>query len=219
MLVVKDERSRSLFAPAVAQKSLDNQETASHLLARDVSELGYRQICLKCDQEPITVAVMKRAVGVMGARVMVDQVLRQYPSVGDSQANGSTDNGVKTVMVQFRTLRLALEERLLCREPLSHAIITWMACHAAILLTRFCVGHDGHTAWERLRGKPYRIGLPGFAEAVWRPLARKGSRQEAAGKLEPRWAKAVFWGLVPRTPEFYVWDGQRAASKGREADH
>ena len=85
---------------------------------------------------------------------------------------------------------------------MGHAITTWMASHAANLLTRFCVGHEGRKACERLRGKPYRIGLPEFAETVWRPLVRKGSRQEAAGKLEPRWAKAVFLGLVPLTPEF-----------------
>ena len=40
--------------------------------------------------------------------------------------------------------------------------------------------------------------------------SRKGSPQEAAGKLEPRWAKAILLGLVPLTLEIYAWDGQRA---------
>ena len=57
---------------------------------------------------------------------VVDQVLHDHPAVGDSQSNGSIENGVKTVMGQLRTMRAALERKLACKIPLDHPVMAWM---------------------------------------------------------------------------------------------
>ena len=164
--VVKDERTRTLFAHAVEQTGIDSEEHAVKQVAKDIEELGYRKVSVKCDQEPSTMAFLRlmRLVNVD----VVDQVLHDHPAVGDSQSNGSIEIGVKTVMGQLRTMRAALERKLACKIPLDHPVMAWMTTHAAQLLSRFQVGHDGHTPHERLRGKPFKVALPEFGETVWR---------------------------------------------------
>ena len=74
--------------------------------------------------------------------------------------NGSIEKKVKTVVVQLRTMRAALERVLPCRKPLDHPVRTWMTTCAAQLPSWFQVGLDGHTPHERLRGKPFKVRLP-----------------------------------------------------------
>ena len=108
VLVVKDERTRTLFAHAVEQKGIDSEEYAVKQVAKDIEELGYRQVSVKSDQEPSTMALLRRLMRLVNVDV-VDQVLLDHQAVGDSQSNGSIENGVKTVMGQLRTMRAALE--------------------------------------------------------------------------------------------------------------
>ena len=45
-----------------------------------------------------------------------------------------------------------------------HPVLTWLVRHAGFLLSRFQVSADGLTAYERLRGKPFRKKLMSFGE-------------------------------------------------------
>ena len=65
-----------------------------------------------------------------------------------------------------------------------HPVLSWLSRHAGNILTRFRVGHDGGTAWELLRGKPYRRQLILFGEKVHlMPVKGPAGR---ANKLDPR---------------------------------
>ena len=208
VLVVKDERTKTVFAHAVKQKGVDEDDSGAKLIVKNIEELGYRQVSLKCDQEPSTMAVLKRLLRIMNIQVM-DQVLHDHPAVGDSQSNGSIENGVKTVMGQLRTMKTALESRIGAKLPLTHPVMDWMTEYAGQLLARFGTGHDGRTPYERLRGKPFNLPLPEFAETVWKPAQKKNVRREERGKLNPRWSKAIYLGLVPMSTEVFLWDGER----------
>ena len=52
-------------------------------VAKDIEELRYRQVSVKCDQEPCTKALSRRLVRLVNVDV-VDQVLHDHPVVGDS---------------------------------------------------------------------------------------------------------------------------------------
>ena len=106
-MVVKDERTKTLIAHAVQQKGIDSEEYAVKQVAKDIEELGHRQESVKCDSEPITMALLRRLRRLVNVD-MVDQVLHDHPASGDSQSNGSIENGVQTVTGQLRTLRAAL---------------------------------------------------------------------------------------------------------------
>ena len=183
-MVVKYERTKTLFAHAVEQKVIDSEEYAVKQVAKDIEELGFRQVSVKCNQEPRTMALL-------GRLMRLDQVLHDHPAVGDTQSDGSIENGVKTVMGQLRTMRAALERKLACKIPLDHLVMAWMTTYAVQLLSRFQVGHDGHTPHERLRGKPFKVALPEFGERVWRHLpAAKNVHRDERGKLKVPWEKS-----------------------------
>ena len=62
MLVVKDSKSRSVFAHAVPQKGLDDKGFAVDTVVSDVLWLGYSKVLLKSDNEPAMVKVLKEAI-------------------------------------------------------------------------------------------------------------------------------------------------------------
>ena len=57
-----------------------------------------------------------------------------------------------------RVLKLDLEHRLTTRLEVTHPVFAWLVEHAVDLHNKFLVGSDGKTAYERLKGKKYRVG-------------------------------------------------------------
>eukprot|EP00969_Alexandrium_andersonii_P223640 9877243-Alexandrium_andersonii.AAC.1 len=51
---------------------------------------------------------------------------------------------------------LALQERIQGEAPADQPAMLWLVKHAGELLTKYLVGHDGRSAFERLMGKPSR---------------------------------------------------------------
>ena len=50
--------------------------------------------------------------------------------------------------------------------PVTHPVTLWMVEHASELLTKYLVGRDGKTPYERLTGKRYRVEAFEFGEKV-----------------------------------------------------
>ena len=63
---------------------------------------------------------------------------------------------------QIRVLKLALESRLNGRIAMDHPTMSWLIAYAGWIVSRQEVGHDGRTAYERWRGRPYRGELMEF---------------------------------------------------------
>ena len=97
----------------------------------------------------------------------------------------------------MRTLKDFLEQQsgitLESRSPLS----AWLVEHCSNLLLLFHKGepHDGHTAYIRLKGKPWRVELPSFGECV-------DYQKRTRHKLESRWSR----GVRVKTTERFVMD-------------
>lgn len=89
-------------------------------------------------------------------------------------------------------MRHALQNRLNMILLVRHLVTGWLVEHAAEIVSVFQKGPDGKTAYERVRGKPYKRTLVEFAEKVHYRL----SKLSAMKKLEARWAQAYFPGLV-----------------------
>ena len=69
------------------------------------------------------------------------------------QANGSAEKAVQDVTDLMRRLLLGLEAKLKCRADVGLPIIMWFVRHAAFVLKRLQVGHDGMTPWRKFAGK------------------------------------------------------------------
>jgi hypothetical protein len=75
--------------------------------------------------------------------------------------------------------------------------------HAAYLLNRFEVGHDGRTAFERCKGKQAKVPEVEFGESL---LWRRKPAGNALGKLSILWQDGVFLGIKGRTGEYIIGD-------------
>ena len=143
----------------------------------DLDFMEYRTVILKSDQEPSTVA---RMVG------MARLCLKHLPC----KSNGEAERAVQSVHGLTRTLQDFIEQQsgitLESRSPL----LAWLHEHCPKLLLLCHTGepHDGHTAYMRLQGKPWRVELPNFGECV-------DYRKRTRHKLETTWSRGVFVGV------------------------
>ena len=64
---------------------------------------------------------------------------------------------IQSVQHQVRVLKLTLEDRWKMKIPHKHSVVPWIIKYSASLLNRFEVGHDGKTAYERLKGKKAKV--------------------------------------------------------------
>ena len=78
-----------------------------------------------------------------------------------------------------------------CSIPSRHPAIAWLVEHVADVITKYQVGSDGRTGYERLYGKKVREEGLQFGERVyWRH--RKYTTMNA--DLEPRWSLGTWLG-------------------------
>ena len=96
MLVVRDSRSKAVFAHVVPQKGLNEKGYAVNALVEDVKWLGYTSLTLKSDNEPAIVKLLSEALREL--RISgVPQLLKEHPPEYDPMANRNAELGVKLV--------------------------------------------------------------------------------------------------------------------------
>ena len=83
----------------------------------------------------------------------------------------------------------------------THSIWPWFAEHAGFLLTRFEVGRDGKTAYERLKGKSAKVQGMTFAEGILWKRKRAGG---PLGKLTCTGKDGIYLGVKATTAEVIV---------------
>ena len=126
----------------------------------------------------------------------------------EHESNGVIGDGNKLGKGILRVLLLALEARVSGRIPCSRPAFAWLTEHAGDILSKYLVGKDGKTAYERLYGKPVHEEALEFGEQLWwRPPRVAGYNV----LMEPRWRPGVWLGRKWGTPTHIVFsaeDGQ-----------
>ena len=77
------------------------------------------------------------------------------------------ENGVRLFKGVLRVHLAALEKKVGVVFPSEHPVTAWLVEHASDVLSKYLVGSDGHTAFERLCGKPVREEGLEFGERVY----------------------------------------------------
>ena len=201
ILVIRDSRSKAVFAHVVPQKGLDEKGYAVSALVEDIKWLGYSSVTLKSDNEPAIVKLLSEALREL--RISgVPQVLEEHSPEYDPMANGNAELGVKLVKGQFRCLRSDLEEKIGFRIPVRHPLVAWLVRHAANLVTWCSKGHDGQTAYQRVRQRQFTTKLLGFGESCsFRIRAHEPITNSDGGR---RFHKGVFVGIDRRTGQYML---------------
>ena len=109
----------------------------------------------------------------------------EHSHPGESASNGYAEAAVKLVVNQARTLKVALECRLRRDKPFpcSHPIVAWLFEHAAWILSKIVVNHDGRTPWGLLHGREARERMAEFGEKIlwYVPPETEGARSMQNG--------------------------------------
>ena len=229
ILVMLDEETGDKYARAVGQKGV-GQDGNMDWLIKDISlelkawghaggESGH--VILKTDGEPAITALRDAVAKYHGGKVVPEQ-----PPRGESQSNGAVEEAGKTAREYARVLKEQLEAKTGVRLSGADIIVMWMIRWSAMLCSRFAVGRDGKTPYERRRGRRCAISVVPFGERVWyRELRQTKDRQD---KMESEWRQGLWLGharnsnehlvgtregvvkayAIKRQPEDQRWDGE-----------
>jgi hypothetical protein len=130
MLVIKDSRTKVALARVVPKKGRD--QYAIERLQKDISNLGYKKMILKSDNEPAIIA-LKEAVKRERDQ---DIILEESPEY-DSMGNGEIERQIQEVQGQIRAIKLNLEANYKNKLRDDHPAIPWLVAHSASAITRY----------------------------------------------------------------------------------
>jgi hypothetical protein len=186
ILVMRDRDSKAIRAWVLERKGIDMDATVDRAVA-GVRELGYRgRVLIRCDGEPALVA-LRNAI----TAALPDGATPLATPVGESASNGGIEGAVKILKGLLRVHLAALERRIGARFPSNHPVLTWLVEHVADVVSKYMVGVDGKTAYERLFGRPVREEGLEFGETLhWRHRPSKDMNVV----LDARWSTGVWLG-------------------------
>ena len=119
------------------------------------------------------------------------------------------ERAIQDVEGMIRTLKDQLECSYNLHLESGHPVLSWLVHHAGVLLSRFQIGVDGNTAYERLKGKSFKKKLVPFGECVhYQPLGNPSGHKTRLNKLEPQWRDGVFLGIRNLTGEYLIGSSQ-----------
>ena len=128
----------------------------------------------------------------------------QSPPVGESQSNGSIENGVRLVKEMVRVHLSALEKNISGTIPSNHPVITWLVPHSAECITKYMMGKDGNTPFQRMFGKSARDEALEFGERL---LWRKRKSGVHNTDLNGRYLSGIWLGKRWGTFIHLIWTG------------
>ena len=204
-LQVKDSHTGMLWASTVPAKGPD--PFAVNFVQGCIEETGYTRIILKSDNE-VAIRALKQKVKE-SAKV---EIVPEESKTGDKQASGSVESAVKETKRQCRAMRSALQERLGKEVSEKHHIFTWLGRHGNFLISRYRIGPDGRTPYERLKGKKWRRPMISFGERIWfRPLQ---SYTKGRSDLAPKLDSGLYVGTHGRNGDVLVMTGEGVIKGG-----
>eukprot|EP00973_Karenia_brevis_P042574 5893899-Karenia_brevis.AAC.2 len=218
-LVVKDHFRGGVWAFMVIRKG--SQTTfITQRVAGIISSLGYKEVIIKCDQEPAIKELqrdireemwkeLKQAAKDIreangDGRVQIEDgesVMVQNSPVGESQSNGVIERTIQSVQEQVRAIKNTIEEEASMKIDSTSHIWPWLIEYAAFTLYAFKIDDDdGLTALERTRGKATHQAIVAFGERVM----YKPAKSVRVEKAEARWEDGVWLGVSPETHEHLI---------------
>ena len=195
IMMMVDEGTGEKYARAVGMKGLGSDGRMDWLVKDISAELkmwGHTggdgsTLILKCDNENAIKVVRDAVSKFHGGRVVPEG-----PAKNESQSNGVIEEAGKTVREFTRVLKDQLEVEAGMKVKPGDLITQWMIRWAAMLCSRFLVGKDGRTAYERRRGRKCKVPVARFAEKVWYKQIRE--TKDRKDKFQSEWEKGIWLG-------------------------
>ena len=144
---MQEDRHQNIISSVAWKKGVEEPWTIERVV-KFVDLLGYREITLKSDTEPATIAFRNRVAEMCKAEVTTEDAVK-----GDEGSNGLIENAIMLLRGIIRTVKCHTESR--TQEPLSdeEPVLPWLVEHAGCNLSRRQKGREGGAPLERLHGK------------------------------------------------------------------
>lgn len=200
ILVMKHRQSRAIRCWVVPRKG------ALEIVAAEVAQRGIRDfgitgpVIIKSDGEGPILALRRRVQALHPG-----EALEQGPAAYEHESNGVIENGNKLGKGLLRVHLLSLERKLGGHITCTHPVFAWLTEFVGDAITKYLVGKDGKTPYERLYGKGVNEEGLEFGESLWWRPPRGGDYNVL---LEPRWREGVWLGRKWGSPVHFVWDAQ-----------
>ena len=210
-----DEETGEKYARAVGRKGLGVEHDMDWLI-KDMSEemkswghTGGEQghVILKSDGESAIVALRNAVAKYHGGRVVPEG-----PAKGESQSNGVVEEAGKTVREFVRVLKEQLEHEADVELEGDEPITLWMIRWAAMNVSRYMVGSDGRTGYERRRGRKCKLQVVCFGEKVWYKRIRE--TKERKNKFSSEWEEGLWLGQSRSSNEMIIGTAQVVIKAG-----
>jgi len=205
-MVMYDARTRAVASWVLDSKSVTEggaNDWVPAIMTQEIESWGYghRKIILSSDGEP-SILVIKDKI----TKLRQGETVPEETPVGEHQAN-LAENAVKRVREQTRTILGSLEEKCGERIDRSSPAMQWMVRWASALISRYQLGDDGKTAYERIRGRKCKGPIAKFAERVLFKESEDGRRRRPKNerpKIETSWRDGIWLGIKNRTGEHII---------------
>ena len=178
MIAIKDCRSKALHAYLLDSEEANHKVVSK--IAQWIDSLGYKRVIIKSAREPAIVSVQDK----VRAEAKTETVPENSPK-GESQSNGQIESGIRELMGMIRTLKDDIETK--TKEPMENnsPMLAWIVEAAGTMISRYRVGKDCKTAYQRLKGKAPPNKVVAIGERVLcLPLKSAGKRNKLAPKFK-----------------------------------
>ena len=105
-------------------------------------------IIVKSDNERALMSLIE-SWSTLGVMKSWSRMIMENSLVGSSKSNGMVERAIQSVRGVIRALRSAIEEKWEVKIDVTHSVRPWIAEQTEFHPTRFEVGRDGKTAYER----------------------------------------------------------------------
>ena len=146
ILVIRDHASKTVFSHVVPCKGTSQQYPIAQSVD-DIEQLGHAKLILKSDQEPAILDLRDTIIARCKEKKI--SIIPENSPTGESQSNGVIERAIQDVEGMIRTLKDQLECSYNLHLESGHPVLSWLVHHAGVLLSRFQIGVDGNTAYER----------------------------------------------------------------------
>ena len=158
---------------------------ATKEVVRVLALLGYEDVVLRTDTEPVMLSIRKNVQLVRNRQGLKTELQDGAP---DQHQGLQVERYVQTIRNLAKTLLATVEQRSGCKVGSDVPLYSWAFRHAAWLRNRFHVGRDGRTAFEVVVDRRYRGKLAPFASSV---VAKALPKVQEKGEI---WEKGIFLG-------------------------
>ena len=129
-------------------------------------------------------------------------VTPEVPPAGESQAHGSAEENGKRMRGLVKVYKDQIEERASVKLQASDVILLWMIRWAAMVYSRYKVGEDGETAYERQKGRRRKLEVVPFGGFVM--LKKLAETSWERKSLESTWFEGIWLGHARGSSEALV---------------